>query len=395
MNTSLFHNAIALAHVNKKGGEMLSDFETVLKNAGETRSIAKLLELSGEDFIKTNANEAMSSDQVGFGKDWVEDVVLSTELIDRLRDSSSLLKAANYRTMSGKVMDFPVKGTSVRMILTSEENGLPGTTPGVDVDQVRKATTATIRMTAEEYVITVYYSDTLLEDSVIAIADYVMGEIATAFERSLHEVLINGDTATGASVNINIIDGNTSALPDGNKTDILGADGIRKTAIDNAGTVDAGGNLSIENIRSARALMGLKGVNPANLVMIPSQDVYFSMLNLTELETIEKFGAAATIKNGVLSAVDGIEIITREELGLATATGEISATPANNTLGQIAIVHKPSVNIGYRRQFATEVSRFAEKRQTGVTGSTRFAVMLDNTQNTVNPTLAATLIVNI
>lgn len=37
---------------------------------------------------------------------------------------------------------------------------------------------------------------------------------------SIHQIILNGDIDTGATTNINIIDGNTSALPDGNKTDL-------------------------------------------------------------------------------------------------------------------------------------------------------------------------------
>ena len=69
--------------------------------------------------------------------------------------------------------------------------------------------------------------------------------------------------------------------------------------------------------------MGVKGLNPANLVMIPDTATYFGLMNLTQVETVEKFGDSATIKNGRIVALDGIEIVNREELTLATATGEI------------------------------------------------------------------------
>ena len=173
------------------------------------------------------------------------------------------------------------------------------------------------------------------------------------------------------------------------------ADGIRKTAIANSATIDAGWNLAIENIRSARAKMWMKWVNPANLRLVPDIETYFDLMNLTEVETIEKFGDSATIVNGVLTALDWIKIVNREELLRATANGKISATPANNTKGQIAIVHIPSVKIGIRRNLTTELSRYAEDGITGVTGTARVAVTLDNTQNNTGTTCASALIVNI
>lgn len=315
---SLFYNAISLMHVNKTGGDMLTDLASVLQNSGEALSVRQLLDMSGAEFIKTNANEAMSTGQAGFGKEFVEEVILATELIDRLRESGSILSKATIKQMGGKKVDTPVRGAKLRMVGTTENSAAPQ--GGAVAGENKKGKTASVSLEAKTLIITVYYSDELLEDSVIDIAEFVMGEITDAYETSIHEIIINGDVDTGANTNINIIDGNTSALPDGNKTDFLKFDGGRKFAIQNSATVDAGGNLAVENIRAARAKMGVKGLNPKNLVMIPDTATYFELMNLSQVETIEKFGDAATIKDGVLVAIDGIEIVNREEMLRATAT---------------------------------------------------------------------------
>lgn len=393
MKENLFLNAIALMHVNKKGGEMLNDFSAVLANSGEKLSVAQLLDMPAREFLKTNANETMSTGQTGFGKEFVEEVVLSAELIDRLRNSSSLLGKAVMRSMTSRKQDFPVRGAKIRMVGTTENPNAP--TGGAVTGENKKANTAKITLEATTLIITIYYSDELLEDSVIAMAEYVMGEITDAYETSIHQIILNGDVDTGATTNINIIDGNTSALPDGNKTDLLKFDGARKVAITKGATVNASTALGIDHIRQARALMGMKGLNPADLVMVPDTQTYFDLLGLTEVETIEKFGDAATIKNGILTALDGIEIVNREELGLATATGEISATPGNNTLGQIVLIHTPSLNVGIRRGLTTEVSRYAEEQVSGITGSARIAVTFNDVQNNVKATSPVALIRNI
>lgn len=390
---SLFYNAISLMHVNKTGGDMLTDLASVLQNSGEALSVRQLLDMSGAEFIKTNANEAMSTGQAGFGKEFVEEVILATELIDRLRESGSILSKATIKQMGGKKVDTPVRGAKLRMVGTTENSAAPQ--GGAVAGENKKGKTASVSLEAKTLIITVYYSDELLEDSVIDIAEFVMGEITDAYETSIHEIIINGDVDTGANTNINIIDGNTSALPDGNKTDFLKFDGGRKFAIQNSATVDAGGNLAVENIRAARAKMGVKGLNPKNLVMIPDTATYFELMNLSQVETIEKFGDAATIKDGVLVAIDGIEIVNREEMLRATATWEISATGASNVKGQILILHAPSLVVGIRRGLTTETSRYAEEQETGITGSARVAVALNNVQNNKSPTAPAALIVNI
>ena len=388
LTRKLMENAIALYHVNKKGGEMKTDLDAVLSQDGLT--VNKLLNMSASEFIKTNANEVMGTGQVGFGSEFVQETVLVGELIERLETNGSLLAGANIKQMFNKEQDYPVRGAKFRMVLSSETTD--GPTSSIPSGEAKKAATAQITLTSKLMRVSVPYSDELLEDSVIAIAEYVLQSIADAYETSIHQVLINGDTDTGANTNINIINGNTSALPDGNKTDVLAANGIRKAGI-TAGAIDADGNLDLSIIRSARAAMGVKGLNPANLRLVPDTQTYFQLLNLTEAETMEKFGDAATVKNGVLTAIDGIQIVNREEMGRATATGEIGTS--GNDFGQIAIVHVPSIYVGIRRGLTTELSRYGVQGSTVVTGSARVAVTLENVQNNAGATSPAALIVNI
>lgn len=85
MKQNLFYGAIALMHANKKGGEMLTDLQNVLQNSGENLTVSQLLNMSGSEFLRTNANETMSTGQAGFGQEFVEEVVLASELIERLK----------------------------------------------------------------------------------------------------------------------------------------------------------------------------------------------------------------------------------------------------------------------------------------------------------------------
>jgi len=390
---ALFYNAIAIMHVNKKGGDMLTDFANALKNSGETHSVSQLLDMTGEQFLKTNANESMSTGQAGFGQEFVQEVVLSAELIERLQVEGSLLEGATIKTMTAKTLDLPVRGAKIRMVGTTENSNAP--TGGAVAGENKKAKTASVSLEAKTLIVTIYYSDELLEDSVINIAEYVMGELTAAYETSVHEIIINGDVDTGANTNINIIDGNTSALPDGNKTDFLKFDGIRKLALTKGTVVNAGGNLALENIRTARAAMGAKGLDPSKLRLVPDISSYFELMNLSPVETMEKFGDAATVKNGVLVAIDGIKIVSREEMIKATATGEISSNPALNTKGAMAIVHVPSMIVGIRRGLTTETSRYVEEQLTGVTGSARMALTFNDIQNNKVATAPAAIIVNI
>lgn len=325
LTNELLYNSVALMHANKKA-DMKADLNKVLEASGLT--VDGLLKLSGSEFLQTNANEVMGTGQTGFGKEWVETVVLSAELIERIGNSSSLLSKIGVKQMLAKVMEYPVRGARIKMIGTTENTDQPQNKTATAA-QVKKLGTPTVQLTAEEFVVTVYVSDTLLEDAVLAIAEYVVSEIVSAFEYTAHNLILNGDTATTSSTNVNAIDGAVTALPDGAKDDTLKADGARKVAIANGATVDAGSNLDLSVFRTARAKMGIKGLNPAEIVAVIEQNSYFELLNLSEVETIEKFGDAATVKNGRLTAIDGIEIMNREELGLAKADGTVSVADAS------------------------------------------------------------------
>lgn len=390
---ALFYNAITLMHVNKKGGDMLTDFAAALKNSNETHTVSQLLNMTGEEFLKTNANEAMSTGQAGFGQEFVQEVVLSSELIERLNVDGSLLEGATIKLMNSKTLEAPVRGKKRRMFSTVENDSAP--TGGAVAGENTKARTASVSLEAKTLIVTIYYSDELLEDSVIDIAEFVMGEITASYETSVHEILINGDTATTANTNINAIDGGVADLENGAKTETLLFDGGRKLAFEKSATVDAGGNLAVENIRAGRALMGVKGLDPTKLRLVPSLASYYELMSLSPVETIEKFGDAATIKNGVLVAIDGIKIVHREEMRKALASGKISKTAASNVKGSMLITHQPSVVFGIRRGLTTETSRYAEEQLTGVTGKARVALEFNDVQNNIDPTSPVALIHNI
>ena len=390
---SLLLNSIALTEIAKNEA-MKKDFNEVLKNSWSTETVEKLLTMKAEDFIKTNANEVMTTWSTGFGAEWVQTTVIANTIIDRIRNTETLLSRVNITRMSWPVVIKPVAGGRTRMVATSENTDQPQNKT-LTAAQIKKTATAKITLTAFSLAITVYISDDLLQDSVINLAEYAMREIQESYENSLHEILINWDVATGANANINIIDGNTSALPSGNNTELLKADWVRKLAFTKTATVDAGWNLVLSSIRTARQKMGMKGANPADLVLVPDLDTYFKILNLSQAETIEKFWNSATVVNWQISAIDWIKIINREEMLKALASGKQSATLASNVKGAMALVHLPSVEMWIYKDLTVETSRFAEELTTWITWSTRVALTLNDVQNNVSATSPCALIINI
>ena len=119
------------------------------------------------------------------------------------------------------------------------------------------------------------------------------------------------------------------------------------------------------------------------MLVLPT-DVYYNALGITQAETVEKFGGRATVVNGVLAAIDGIEIHATGLIGNAEADGKISAlTPANNTLGRALLVYKPDLIHGFKRDMQMFVEYLPEYDQFRFTSHFRYAINIKSTDSVV------------
>lgn len=391
MKKELIYSAIALNHI-ARNADKKADFNKVIASSWLT--VDKLLSMTWEEFVKTNANEVMNTTETGFGGDWVEKSVIIPEILQRAKDSKSLLAYIKSWYPDANDIIFPVQWKRTRMIVLEENKDQPQNKT-LTSQQVKRLATPIITIHSKEFIITIYVSDKLMRQAVVNIANYVLDEIYVAYENTAHQIILNGDVATADNTNINIIDWDVDNLPWGAKSDLLAFDGARKTAITNGSTINALANLDLSVIRQARAKMGIKGINPTNLKLVVSQGTYFALLGLTQVETIEKFGASATVTNWVLSAIDWIEIISREELGLTLANWTISEDTGDNVYDQAVLIHTPSMLFWTTYWLVLEESRYAEEKTTGYTGSVGLAAWWDNEQNNDQPTSPCVLIHNI
>ena len=319
--------------------------------------------MSVNKFLETKANEANSTGQSWYWSEFVTLPILEDTIIDRIKDKETILShIPNQKQMLSSIVKFPVKGSKIRLSTYTEDANVPASWA-----TKKKVATANLTLTAKWLAWTVYVTKEMLEDSVVNFMSYVESELADAYETSIHEIILNWDIVTAATWNINSNDSAPIAW-----TDYLSQDGLRKIAISWWNTIDVW-TLDSWDFRSARALMGAKWLNPDDLLLVVETNTYYKTLNLTQVETIEKFWWNATIKNGTLTHIDGIKVISRQELLKTEDDGKISATPANNTKGQMVLVHKPSMYLWFKRQLEIEADYSAKNQQYDVTASTRVA----------------------
>lgn len=321
--------------------------------------------------IETKANEAMTTGQDGYGQDFVP-TDLASYVLETVRNADTLMsKLPTPIVMPSPTYTIPVEWADPTWYATSEQADVTATAVTTS-----KAGTSDIVLTAKKFSTSVYASGELDEDSIINIRSYLGDKFAKSYGELLDNVILNGDTETGATGNVNMDDQAPTAW-----SYFLHLDGVRKSALTNSKDVNAG-TLDVADIRSARALMGIKGVDPKNLVLAMDLSTYYKILGLGQVETIEKFGGAATIVNGVLKAIDGIEILATSLMGLTEADGKKSYdTPANNTLGQAVLIYKPDMLTGFRRNLSVFTEYLPQYDQYRFTGHVRFALKIRSTDS--------------
>ena len=190
----------------------------------------------------------------------------------------------------------------------------------------------------------------LSEDSAPDIMAVARDEVVRAQIRAIEAAIINGD------------DDGTHLDSD---TQALGADvaekfwkGLRRQAIANSangGTTDfANAAVTVAGLRSMRARMGKFGVNPLELLLFAGPSAATQLQVLDQVATIDKFGPMATILKGVLSAYQGIPIITsqymREDLN---ATGVYDGVTFNRA--GLIFVNKNRWYVGTRRAIKVKI----------------------------------------
>lgn len=193
----------------------------------------------------------------------------------------------------------------------------------------------------------------LVEDSLIPMVPYMRAQVARALAFYADSVILNGDTTTAATGNINSDD----AAPTATKF-YLAFDGIRKAAlVDNtANASDFGGGPSVSLLSALRNKMidrtylqdWSNPVNRSDLVFVCDPATYHTISALDAFRAVNEYGPDATILRGEIGSIFGHPVIRTLAVGLTEADGKVSATAANNTKGQIVLFNRNGFKVGIK-----------------------------------------------
>jgi len=134
------------------------------------------------------------------------------------------------------------------------------------------------------------------QEMVTAIVDLVRKELVRSLLRASEQAIIDGD----------------ASISDAN--DVRKAfDGLLKYAKGAGNKVDAGGNaVTVSLLNSVRRIIGKYGLNPTDLVLLTPVNVAYQLLEMPEVQTIDKYGQMATLIKGEIARIYGMPIIPSE-----------------------------------------------------------------------------------
>lgn len=355
-----------------------SDVEWMRQLVGKAEDISndmntpykKRLEI--KSMLPIKANEIDGTGNSGFGSNWVATMW-----------TSDVWQVARYDTHYDR---FVSKGMQVRQLNNAGTVTFPteGADPtaylraeAADVDAVsRPETTVTISpfgtgsvsISPKEIALATSLTDRLVEDSSVDAFAQANYQVSVKIQETRDQLLINGDTATGATTNINDIAG----TPAGTEY-WLGANGYRKYALVTATaySADAGAALTEATWNTAVATLPAKlRWRKANTLLVCDPDTHQASLMLPEMKEYMN-----TTNTGDLSVFQGHDIVPSGFLALSNAAGKIDLdTAANNTKGTILALYLPYWGVGYSRQITIESDRDILSGTTTIVASFRMGI---------------------
>lgn len=189
----------------------------------------------------------------------------------------------------------------------------------------------------------------LIEDSAVLLLPAMQRMIAKDLRDAMEDAIINGDAAAShmdAIASWNIRDRWGSNLGGTNDHRRLFT-GLRARAFDKTDCTLNLGTLTKTNMLQLMSKMGEYATSDKVLIVSP-EALYNSLLGLTEVLTVDKFGPQATILTGQLGSIFGTPIVVSRFLSAdLAATGKFVQSSDSNT--GMVLVSRDSYNVFARR----------------------------------------------
>lgn len=328
--------------------------------------------------MPVKANELNQSTLASYGDEWVG-VAYSTQLWDQVRTDAMVAgRLPSIEVPQGmESITIPLSSTPPTFYKVAQASAQDTNTLGKATYTVTssKQGTANQSITVGKMGARTLFTGELAEDSLIPWLPELMRTLQLEGAHVLDSLIIDGDTATGATTNINDIAG----TPGGTEYWLI-ADGFRKLAlVTNTANSRSAGALSINDYLETIKLMGTAGkyaYDTRAVSFIVDAHTHWKSLELTEVKSRDVF-AQPTIESGRLMGIWGYEVITSYDFHKpavgsgyelkANTSGKIDQdTDANNTTGSILAVRWDQWRLAWKRRMTIETQRIPQADATDV-----------------------------
>ena len=155
----------------------------------------------------TKANELDTTTQAGYGLEWAPDSWRS-ELWQRVRQDNVVAPLFSMIEMPSQPYELPIETTDPTVYYVPETTDASQLVPNASSPiTLSKVGSGKIQMNAKKLALRVSWSSELNEDSLIPVIANYRRQSLRAMQNAIDNLLLNGDTATAASTNVNLIDG--------------------------------------------------------------------------------------------------------------------------------------------------------------------------------------------
>ncbi|GAB1422680.1 hypothetical protein MASR2M15_29190 [Anaerolineales bacterium] len=261
--TSPFDSISALDMLH---GYILMSANKSFRGSSEVYANALAHKVQQAGWTATKADELSYSTQNAYGDEWVANL-WSQEIWRKAREENTILPLFRSIDMPSNPFELPIEGTDPTVYFVPESSdeaqlSLGAANPIPD----SKMGSAKVRLEAKKLALRAGFSSELVEDSIVPVLSLYREQALRAILDSIDHLLLNGDTQTAASGNINSDHQAPTAA-----SRYLAFDGLRKSALVTTPTqaVNAAGSISLEQMRTARFKMPMRfGARPADLAWI-------------------------------------------------------------------------------------------------------------------------------
>jgi hypothetical protein len=333
------------------------------------------------------AGEIDYSTSSGYGDQWVG-VAYSSAIWNAIRVGSFVAnKIPSIEFPQGvESMTLPLESTDP-VWYSVAENTTNGSTVGAPAPTITSSRLATssASLTLGKLGARVFYSGELEESSMIPFAAQLRQQLGVSGAEYLESAIIDGDTETTDSTNINNIGG--AEVTGGH---YLIFDGFRKSClVTTTANSRAGGALTVDDFLETLKLMGGAGINALDISktsFIIDPNVNWKALALPEVKTRDVY-SGATIESGKLRNIWGYDVNVSGAMHFmssvrkANSVGKVNTTTATDNLyGAILAVRWDQWKLGWMRHMKLETTRYAASDSTEIVAMMRVGLKQRDTE---------------